>query len=79
MRIEAHDRLGKPINTEITRLVVYDDFDHPVAVAIKHRQGWIYVGHLRDPEFFDYLHNLGIDKTYVVDVINPKNLPSIKE
>jgi hypothetical protein len=67
MRIEAHDHLGNPIKTTVTRVVIYDDFNHPVSVAVKHREGWLYVGHCRDPEFFDFLKLLGIEQTFIVD------------
>ena len=78
MRIEAHNCLGQLINADVTRVVVYDDHNNPVALAIKHRQDWIYVGHIRDPEFFDYLRALGIDKTVIVDILDPKQLPPLR-
>lgn len=78
MRIEAHDRLGNPIVADVTRVVIYDDFNQPVAVALKHGHGWIYVGHCRDPEFFDMLQSMGIKATYIVDTIDPSKLKPLK-
>ncbi len=74
MRIEAHDRFGRPLDAEVTRVVIYNDFDLPVAVAVKQQHGWIYVGHCRDPEFFDYLAGMGIHANYAVDKLDAKNL-----
>lgn len=74
MRIEAHDRLGKPVKTDVTRVVVYDDFDNPVLLAVKLHDHWIYAAHVRDPEFNEMLEMLGIHKTVVIDVIDPKRL-----
>ena len=78
MRIEGHDKLGNPIKVDLTRLVIYDDFDNPVAVAVKYSHGFLYVGHIRDPEFQDYLHLLGIDKTVIVNTIDTNKLQTLK-
>lgn len=77
MRIEAHNKLGQPIVAEVTRLVVYNDFDQPVAVALKIDESWIYVGHCRDPEFFDFLKTMGISATYVVDTLDTSKLEKL--
>ena len=74
MRIEAINGIGQPIKQTVTRLVVYDDFDNPVAVAVKYGDGIMYVGHIKDKEFEDYLHNLGIHKTLIVDTIKPEEI-----
>jgi hypothetical protein len=74
MRIEAHDKLGRIINSEVSRVVVYDDFDNPVLLAIKLHTHWIYAAHLRDPEFTEMLEMLGIHKTLVVDVVDAKTV-----
>ena len=78
MRIEGHDKLGKPVVLELTRAVIYDDFDNPVACAIKHRDGFMYVGHIRDPEFEEYLKCLGLDKSVIVNVIDPNKINAKK-
>jgi hypothetical protein len=78
MRIEAFDRFLRPISSEVTRVVIYDDFDNPVAVAVKHEPGWIYVAHCKDPEFFDFLEGLGIQANYKVDSLDLKNLKKLK-
>lgn len=77
MRIEAHNKLGQPISAEVTRVVIYNDFNQPVAVAVKIEHGWIYTAHCKDPEFFDFLKAMGIDATYVVETLNTKDLPKI--
>ncbi len=77
MRIELLDGVGNPLVLPATRVVVYDDYDNPIALVVKHRQGFIYAGHVRDKEFQDYLHILGIDKTVIVNELDPKKLPPV--
>ena len=79
MRIEAHNKLGQPIVADITRVVVYDDYDNPISVAVKQDEGWIYVGHCRDPEFNDFLSGMGIDITYIVEELDIKKIKPIKD
>lgn len=74
MRIEAHNHLGEPINTKITRIVIYDNYDNPIGLAIEHQHNWVYIGHARDPEFREYLKAIGIEKTCIVDVLDLKKL-----
>lgn len=78
MRIEAHNRFGQPLSAEVTRVVIYNDYDLPVAVAVKQEHGWIYVAHCRDAEFFDYLSNMGIKTSYQVDTLDVKKLKPLK-
>lgn len=77
MRIEAHDKLGKLLNAEVTRVVVYDDVDNPVLLAIKLHNHWIYAAHVRDPEFNEMLNMLGINKTVIVDTVDTKQIRPI--
>lgn len=77
MHIEIFDDIGRPRKIKASRVVVFDDFNNPVAVAVKHCTGSMYTGHVGDKEFFNYLQVLGIDKTLVVTEINPKELKKI--
>jgi len=72
MRIEAHNAFGKPIKQEITRVVVYDDLDNPILVAMKYAQGMCYAGRVGDTEFQKVLAMLGINKTVIVDNLDAK-------
>lgn len=74
MRIEAHDKFGRPIKQEITRLVVYDDFDNPISVSLKYSQGLCYTGTVNCPEFNNILKMLGIDKTVIVTTLDTEKL-----
>lgn len=74
MRIEAHDHLGKPIKANVTRVVIYDDYDNPVAIAMKYGQGCIYAGHTGDAEFQRVIKLLGIDKVLLIETLNAKEL-----
>lgn len=71
MRIEAHDHLGKPLNCTATRVVIYNDNDEPLAVAIQTDSRSFFVARLGDPELETLLAHLGIDKTVIVKPIPP--------
>lgn len=68
MRIEAHNKFGKPLVAEITRLVVYDAMDNPILVALDPGDGSIIAAtaeqHSR--EFHSILQAFGIQKTVIV-------------
>lgn len=78
MRIEAHDKLGKPIKADITRIVIFDDFGNPIALALQLQPNWTFVAHCRDAEFKDALGAFGIDKVLIVDTIEPHNLKPLQ-
>lgn len=39
MKIVAHNRFHDPIETEITRIVIYDDHDQPIVAVISQGDG----------------------------------------
>jgi hypothetical protein len=71
MRIEAHNKFGKPIGAEVTRLIVYDEYDNPIVVALDPGDGSI-VAATADPdpsrnaEFHDILRVFGVQRTLIV-------------
>lgn len=62
MRIVAHDKLGKIIEQEITRVVIYDDNDNPISLAIKYGNNLCHTSHVDDEEFVRMLGMFGVDK-----------------
>lgn len=76
MRLEAHDSFGNLINTEITRVVVYDDYDNPIAVTFKYDEKNCFSSKVTDEDFPRMLALLGINKLVKVSKMA---LPGIKD
>ncbi len=74
MRIEAHNGFGKPISQEITRLVVYDDHDNPILIALKYAENLCYAGRIGDDEFQNVLKMLGVNKTTILHTLDSTEL-----
>ena len=75
MYIVAHDRSGQVLKIPITSVVVYDDFDQPLSVAVRIMDRTAIVAHACDKDFEETLKTLGIDKLNVrLDYINPKKI-----
>lgn len=75
MRIEAHDRLGRPVILQVTRLVVYDAQNNPVAATVELGPNHCWTGHWEDSEFADMLRLLGINRTTLVTYLDDKGQP----
>lgn len=71
MRVEAHNKLSQPTSFEATRVVVYNDDDVPICVAIQADARQFFVARLGDPEFEALLYQLGIEKTVIVHPYKP--------
>lgn len=74
MRIEAHNGLAQVLKADVTRVVVYDDYDNPISVAFKYAQGVCYTGHIDDEGFNQVLKLLGVDKVTVLTTLNPDEM-----
>ena len=66
MRLDFHNRLGKPQSVEATRLVGYDLHGNPILLAFELQPGHYRVFHARDPEFAAQLELLGVKRTTLV-------------
>ena len=67
MHIEVHDKLGNPQRIEVTRVVVYDIKDNPIALAVETDPGVIITANADDKgEFNHMLRALGISRTTIV-------------
>lgn len=73
MRIEAFDRLGDPLKADVSRVVVYDDHDHPIAVAFRYQPDLCYASSFGAPGFDGLLALMNIKQTALV-VIDGKEL-----
>jgi hypothetical protein len=78
MKIEFHNNLGNPQSVEVTRVVVYDQHDNPVAVAVEVEPGAIITGTAEHADFNELLRGLGLNKTVVVQTVEQVPLREIK-
>ena len=82
MRIEAHDKFGKVIKSDITRIVIYDDYDNPISFSLRYAQGRCHTSHIGEKEFHNLLKMFGLDKVVIVENLDVdelnNNLPTTK-
>ncbi len=63
--------LNKPIDIpEVVSLVVYDDYNQPVAVVQRMDNDQIFVSTAKDPKFKDILSALGVGLNYSVQTLD---------
>ena len=80
MKLLIHDGLQNPQTIKATRVVVLDELDNPVAVAVEVDRGVIIAetaSEENQAEFNAILRNLGIDKTVAVTDAKERPLPEI--
>jgi len=77
MRVELHDGLRDAYNLQATRVVVYDEYDNPIAAIVKIEDGRHIAVTASNKQFQSFLKALGINKTLIVQHIDPSNLPSL--
>lgn len=79
MRLEFHDRLGKPTQAQATRVVIYDDLGNPIALALSPGDGSVIAStaeHHPD-EFHAILRSFGIGQTVLVKTLQPRPLADL--
>ncbi len=74
MRVELHDGLRGTMSLPATRVVVYDDYDNPIALAVNVEGTQYVVATVTNASFHKILKAMGIDKTVVVQSIDVKKL-----
>lgn len=70
MKIVVHDRLMQPQTLDVSRIVIYDDLDNPVAYALEYGPRMIRLNMLQREnaaEFNRELHEMGIHKVVVAE------------
>jgi L-rhamnose isomerase len=75
VRLEAFDRIGsKPIRTDVTRVVVFDDDDNPIMIVVKYGPRLCHACRIGDDEFDAMLKMMGINRTTVLETISAEDL-----
>lgn len=79
MKIQIHNGLREPQTLEVTRVVVLDQFDNPIVLAVEVDQGVILTESASNEANFNaMLRSLGINKTVLVHGVQEKRLPTIQ-
>lgn len=79
MKIQIHRNLRDVQTLDVTRVVVLDEYDNPVALAVSLDDGIILAETAGNPvEFNSLLKSIGINKTVVVHGVKQDPLPTIK-
>jgi hypothetical protein len=77
MRVELHDGMKGAVNIPATRVVVYDQYDNPIAVVVHIEGGQYVAATVTQGSFHKILKALGINKTVVVERLDPRKLKSL--
>lgn len=78
MKIQIHNGLREPQTLEVTRVLILDSLDNPLAVAVETDPGIIILETADNPgQFNTVLMNLGISRTVMVHEGKQRNLPEI--
>jgi hypothetical protein len=77
MHIECYDDMNRPIVLPACRVVVFDDFNNPIAIALRRGNGWCVVHSVTEGQdkFNVALREFGFNKTLIVDKLDTKKLP----
>ena len=78
MRVEYYKDLTDPKVASAKRVVIYDKFDNPVAIAVEIDEHTTMAATAEHPEFNAMLAALGLDKTVVVQTVDQKDIRQIK-
>ena len=78
MRVEIHDSLKGTMSIPASRVVIYDHFDNPIAVVVHVDGGQYVAATVSNKSFHKVLKALGIDKTVIVERLNPKLLKPLE-
>jgi len=75
MKVIIHDSLQRPQIVQATRVLVYDDLDNPIALALRvgatpDGHDMVLMAHIGEPggavAFNNLLKEMGVDKTVVI-------------
>jgi len=78
MKIEFHSNLGHAQTVDVSRVVVYDMHDNPVALAVEVELGVILAATAEHSDFNEMLKALGLSKTVIVHDTPQIALPQIR-
>jgi hypothetical protein len=78
MKIQVHNGLQSPQELEVTRVVIFDKYGNPVALAVEIESDIIIAETASNTaEFQGLLRSLGINKTLIVHDVKQRAIPEI--
>lgn len=77
MKLHVHNDLRQPQQIEATRVLITDRFDNPIVVVVEVGSGFTIAEVAGSPKFDTVLKSLGIDKTVIVQDMQPDLSPKI--
>jgi hypothetical protein len=78
LRLEILDDKGKPHHIHAGRVVIYDGItDTPISIAHEFSPGICFATCAGNEDFESTLRALGVDRTVIVEKIDPDNLPRV--
>lgn len=79
MKIEFHRDMQNPQTIEVTRVLILDNFNNPLAIAVEVEHGIIILETANEPVKLNaVLRGLGINATVVVHDAQQRKLPEIQ-
>ena len=78
MRVETHRNFRDIRSTEATRVVIYDKFENPIAIALEIGDGVILAETIGAPKFPELLRQLGLANTVMSQEVTQIPLPEIR-
>jgi hypothetical protein len=78
MKLQIHRNMRNVQTIEATRVVVKDDYDNPIALALEFAPGQILAVTADSPEFNAVLASLGIKDTVLVEDVHQTPLNQVK-
>lgn len=81
MKIGIHDNLREARVIPVTRVVIYDDFDNPLAVAMDCGNNAIVIEQLapgREAEFHNLLRQMGVNKVVIATDVPLKTIDELR-
>lgn len=78
MKLQFHQNLQRPQTVLASRVVIYDAYDNPIAVAVEIENGVTIAETIANPvQFHSLLRTLGITQTVILQDAQQRALPTI--
>jgi hypothetical protein len=76
MQVELHDKFEEALKVSATRLVVYDDYNQPLAFFIQTSPTSVRICTVRDEDFKYQLKQHGIENTVIINRLDAQKIVS---
>lgn len=77
MKIRSHQAFANPVEIEATSVLIVDDFDNPIVVAVQTAPGHMVYATIDHPDFNEILKNFGFSRRIILTGSNEKPLKDV--